>query len=154
MVWNRLHHKRGKNNLEYPFETILRAGLISMNLPADDFIIEQMKQYAQFLKERNEVMNLTAITEPGEVARLHFLDSLELLHVVPFQGKRVIDVGTGAGFPGLPLKLEEPSIQLTLLDSQRKRVTFLEETVKMLGLKNVHCVHARASELHHRQPGD
>ncbi len=146
MARSRLHQKWRKNNLEHGFTTILRAGLSFMNLPADDFTVEQMKQYAQFLKERNQVMNLTAITEPDQMARLHFLDSLELLKVTSLRGKQVIDVGTGAGFPGLPLKLVEPSIHLTLLDSQRKRVTFLEEVVGMLKLEGVSCIQARAEE--------
>jgi 16S rRNA (guanine527-N7)-methyltransferase len=132
--------------LEPVFETTLRAGLSSMCLPADDGIVRQMEQYAQLLREQNQVMNLTAITEPEEMARLHFLDSLALLSAAPLHGKRIIDVGTGAGFPGLPLKLADPSIQLTLLDSQRKRVAFLEDVVEMLGLTDVACIQDRAEE--------
>lgn len=98
------------------------------------------------LLEQNRVMNLTAITEPQAVARLHFADCLALLRIVPFSGKRVIDVGCGAGFPGVPLKLGEPSLDLTLLDSLGKRVAWLEEVCGTLGLKRVECVHARAEE--------
>ena len=77
---------------------------------------------------------LTAITEPQAVARLHFADCLALLRIVPFSGRRVIDVGCGAGFPGVPLKLGEPSLDLTLLDSLGKRVTWLEATLRDMGV--------------------
>lgn len=93
------------------------------------------------LSEKNKVMNLTAITEPSEIATLHFLDSACLLAEVDFRSKRVVDVGTGAGFPGLPLRILEPSIQLTLLDSLNKRIAFLKEVCAALALEDVACVH-------------
>ena len=91
-------------------------------------------------------MNLTAITGEAEVARLHFLDCGALLNMADFSGKAVIDVGTGAGFPGLPLKILCPDIRLTLLDSLQKRVDFLQSTCSLLELATVDCVHARAEE--------
>ena len=125
-------------------EAILREGLEALSLPTEG--IPALLRYWELLAEKNKVMNLTAITDPAEAARLHFLDSAALLALADLRGKRVVDVGTGAGFPGLPLKILEPSIQLTLLDAQRKRVDFLREVCEDLGLEDVECVHGRAEE--------
>lgn len=135
-------------------EAILREGLTALSLPTEG--IPALLRYAELLAEKNKVMNLTAITDPAEVARLHFLDCAALLALADLRGKRVVDVGTGAGFPGLPLKILEPSIQLTLLDAQRKRVDFLREVCGELGLKDVECVHGRAEEFaqQHRETFD
>ena len=110
----------------------------------------------KLLLEKNKVMNLTAITDPEDVASLHFLDSAALLTLADLKDKTVVDVGTGAGFPGMPLKILEPSIRMTLLDSLGKRITFLQEVCNELGLQNVQCVHARAEEFaaEHRQSFD
>lgn len=118
----------------------------ALGVPLTAAQAEQLCDFGARLLEQNRVMNLTAITEPQAVARLHFADCLALLRIVPFSGKRVIDVGCGAGFPGVPLKLGEPSLDLTLLDSLGKRVAWLEEVCGTLGLKRVECVHARAEE--------
>ena len=125
-------------------EAILREGLTALSLPKAG--IPALLRYWELLAEKNKVMNLTAITDPAEAARLHFLDSAALLALTDLRGKSVVDVGTGAGFPGLPLKLLEPSIRLTLLDAQRKRVDFLREVCDDLGLEDVECVHSRAEE--------
>ena len=125
-------------------EAILREGLEALSLPTEG--IPALLRYWELLAEKNKVMNLTAITDPAEAARLHFLDSAALLALADLRGKTVVDVGTGAGFPGLPLKILEPSIQLTLLDAQRKRVDFLREVCEDLGLEDVECVHGRAEE--------
>ena len=101
--------------------------------------------FGDALLEKNQVMNLTAITEPEAVARLHFLDSLTLLDAAPFAGKTVIDVGCGAGFPGVPLKIAEPALSLTLLDSLGKRMKWLDETLSGLGIE-ADCVTARAED--------
>ena len=119
-------------------------GALSLTLPAG--AAERFAAYYRLLTERGAVMNLTAITGEEVVARLHFLDCAALLRYAPFAGARVIDVGSGAGFPGLVLKLAEPDIRLTLLDSQQKRVEFLREACAALGLSDVVCVHARAEE--------
>ena len=91
-------------------------------------------------------MNLTAITEPEQVARLHMLDCAALLNLADFSGKRLADVGTGAGFPGLPLKILVPSLDVTLLDALGKRVDWLSETCGALGLSGVRPIHCRAEE--------
>lgn len=123
-------------------EAILREGLAGLSLPGSG--VPALLRYWELLAEKNQVMNLTAITDPEEAARLHFLDSAALLPLADLGNKSVVDVGTGAGFPGLPLKILEPSIQLTLLDAQRKRVDFLREVCQDLGLQDVECVHGRA----------
>lgn len=135
-------------------ETLLRKGLTELGL--DDSGTPSLLRYGELLLEKNKVMNLTAITEPEDVAALHFLDSATLLTLADFKGKSVVDVGTGAGFPGMPLKILEPSIRMTLLDSLGKRITFLQEVCNELGLQNVQCVHARAEEFaaEHRQSFD
>ena len=125
-------------------EAALRRGLAEFDLPEAQ--VPALLRYGELLLETNQVMNLTAITDPGDVARLHFLDSAALLTLADLRDRSVIDVGTGAGFPGLPLRILEPSIRLTLLDSLGKRVRFLESVCGALGLTDVACVHGRAGE--------
>ena len=135
-------------------ETILKEGLIALRL--DTAAIPKLTEFSRLLLEKNKVMNLTAITEPQDVATLHFLDSAALLTLADLKGKSVVDVGTGAGLPGMPLKILEPSIRMTLLDSLGKRITFLQEVCDDLGLTDVQCIHARAEEFaaDHRQSFD
>ena len=123
---------------------ILEAGLPQVG--ADPGCIPALERFADLLLEKNQVMNLTAITEPEAVATLHLLDSLAVWQAADLAGKSLIDVGTGAGFPGLPLRLAHPEIRLTLLDSLNKRVEFLREVCSQLGLEDVKCVHGRAEE--------
>ena len=128
-------------------ESALRAGLPALGLQLSDGQLAQLCQYGAALLEKNQVMNLTAITEPEAVARLHFLDCLALLKLADFSGASVIDIGCGAGFPGVPLKIGEPSIRLTLLDSLGKRMRWLEqELLPELGLE-AQCLTGRAEEL-------
>ncbi|MBQ1808279.1 MAG: 16S rRNA (guanine(527)-N(7))-methyltransferase RsmG [Selenomonas sp.] len=109
--------------------------------------IAQYNRYFELLIEWNEKINLTAITAPKDVAIKHIIDSITAYDAALFQaGTTVIDVGTGAGFPGLPLKIFCPEIKLTLMDSLNKRIKFLQTVVEELGLKDVECVHARAEE--------
>lgn len=135
-------------------EQLLREGLSALGLPEEG--VPALMRYAELLVEKNKVMNLTAITEPSDIATLHFLDSAALLTLADFRDKTVADVGTGAGFPGLPLKIVEPSIRLTLLDSLNKRIDFLGEVCADLGLSDVACVHGRAEEFaaEHRESFD
>lgn len=132
----------------------LERGFSALGL--DPAPIPQLERFASKLLETNKVMNLTAITEPEQVATLHFLDSLCLLSDLEPAGKTVVDVGTGAGFPGMPLKIVESTMELTLLDSLGKRVDFLQECCDELGLVGVQCVHGRAEEFaaDHRQSFD
>ena len=104
----------------------LEAGLERLQLQLDEAKKAKLCAFGEAVIEKNRVMNLTAITEPEAVAELHLLDSLTLLKVLDLRGKRLLDVGTGAGFPGVPLKIAEPSIRLTLLDSLQKRMRWLE----------------------------
>ncbi|MCR5664960.1 MAG: 16S rRNA (guanine(527)-N(7))-methyltransferase RsmG [Oscillospiraceae bacterium] len=127
-------------------EQILREGFAELGLAADERALRRFRRYAELLEEKNEVMNLTAIRGEEAVARLHFLDCAALLTVEDFGGRRVIDVGTGAGFPGLVLKILRPELELTLLDSLDKRVAFLRGTAAELGLEGITFLHARAEE--------
>lgn len=112
---------------------------------------EQLKQFSIFydhMIEMNQVMNLTSITEEDEVILKHFYDSMSVIKYYDFHDQmNVIDVGTGAGFPGIPLAILLPNVQFTLMDSLNKRITFLKEVVQKCGLKNVKCIHSRAEEL-------
>lgn len=123
---------------------ILEAGLGQLGL--DTGAVPALTEYARLLLETNQVMNLTAITDPKDVATLHFLDCASLLTLADFTGKTVADVGSGAGFPGLPLKIAQPDISLTLLDSLDKRVRFLGDVCAATGLTDVTCLHTRAEE--------
>ena len=107
---------------------------------------EQLAEYGRALLEKNQVMNLTAIREEDKVAQLHMLDCAALLQYMDFSEKKLIDVGTGAGFPGLPLKILCPTLDVTLLDSLNKRVDWLNEVADQLGLEGVRAIHARAEE--------
>ncbi len=107
---------------------------------------ERFSQYCESLLETNKVMNLTAITEPELVYLKHFIDSAAVLTADNLSGKKIIDVGCGAGFPGLPIKICDPSVSLTLLDSLGKRISFLSSLTDSLGLEDVTCIHARAEE--------
>ena len=115
------------------------------NIELDESKAKALKEYKELLVEWNEKMNLTAITEDYEVIVKHFVDCLECTHLITNE-KKIIDVGTGAGFPGMPLAIFYPQIEFTLLDGLNKRLIFLEEVVNKLGLKNVKIVHARAEE--------
>ena len=123
-----------------------------MGIELDEKQLRQFETYMNMVIEKNKVMNLTAITEPEEYSLIHFADSLSLIPAVSAaapltkENASVIDVGTGAGFPAIPLKIAFPNMKLTLLDSLNKRVTFLDSVVEELELKKVTTIHARAEE--------
>lgn len=128
------------------FETVKRI-FSTVELPLYENQFHQFSTYLEELVETNAHMNLTAITEPEEIWAKHFLDSAVLLKQLDLPlGASCIDVGTGAGFPGMVLALLRPDLQVTLLDSLQKRVGFLERIAEKLGLANVRCIHARAED--------
>ena len=133
---------------------ILTEGLAQLGLPTG--AAPRLTEFAGAVLEKNKVMNLTAITDPADFAALHLLDSAVLLTIADFRGKKAVDVGTGAGFPGMPLRILEPDFDLTLLDSLGKRVAFLQDTCAKMGLARVEAVHARAEEFaaDHRESYD
>ena len=128
-------------------EKLLSGGFDELGLSYDDKTLEGYRIYFENLEETNKVMNLTAISGEEDVARLHFLDCAAVLKMEDFAGKRVIDVGTGAGFPGLAMKIACPQMELTLLDSLDKRISFLRNSCDKLGFEDVTCIHARAEEI-------
>lgn len=130
----------------------LTAGLAALGL--DPALCGRLEAFAGLVLERNQVMNLTAITEPSAFAGLHLLDSLSLIPLAGLSSGTVVDVGTGAGFPGVPLAIALPEARVTLLDSLGKRIEFLRETCGALGLENTRCVHARAEEFGEREQFD
>lgn len=126
-------------------KTTLTEGLAQMALPLHESQIDTLCAFGAAVVKQNEVMNLTAITEPSAVAKLHLLDSVSLLKCVNLEGKTLIDVGCGAGFPGVPVKIACPGVQLTLLDSLGKRMNWLSMILPQLGVEAA-CVTARAEE--------
>ena len=126
---------------------LLQACCEEMKIHLSPQMADQFMAYQSLLLEWNEKMNLTAITEEREVVLKHFVDSLSLVpYLKLWEATKIIDVGTGAGFPGLPVKIACPQVSMTLLDSLQKRIGFLEEAIQVMGLTEVACVHARAED--------
>jgi len=132
---------------------LLRSAAALQGISLTERQLEQFDVYAEMLVERNKSINLTAITAPEEIVYKHFADSLSLLSAhAPAEGASLIDVGSGAGFPGLPLAIARPDLRVLLLDSLQKRVNFLADVAAALGLDNLSAVHERA-EIAAHQPG-
>ncbi len=131
--------------MEKMLET-LSAGLPRLGVEITDARKEKLCRFGQAVVAQNQVMNLTAITEPEQVAKLHLLDSLSLLTLENLKNKKLIDVGCGAGFPGVPIKIACPEVQLTLLDSLGKRMNWLSEILPTLGV-DAECITGRAEEV-------
>ena len=128
-------------------ECMLKDRLEALDIVLDQEQINQFDEYYEILVEWNKVMNLTGITEYQEVVEKHFLDSLSIVKVMDMdQVERVIDVGTGAGFPGIPLKIAFPKLDIVLLDSLNKRIRFLDHVIEELGLEGIRTIHGRAED--------
>ncbi len=137
------NHTLGQYNLEK-----LYSGMEQMGISCSPSEIEKLLIFYEMLIEKNKVMNLTAITEFDDVLEKHFLDSLSLVRNINLrQSLKVLDLGTGAGFPGIPLKIVFPELELVLVDSLNKRIQFLKEVIEKLGLSGITAVHGRAEEL-------
>lgn len=125
-----------------------KLGLEELKIPYSDKKINQFLIFYEMLTEKNKVMNLTTITEFEDVVEKHFLDSLSLIKCVDLNGiMKVLDLGTGAGFPGIPLKIMFPELDMVLMDSLNKRVLFLQEVISELNLSGVTAIHGRAEEM-------
>ena len=131
---------------QYSTDTLVR-GTKQLGITLSEKQIQQFIRYYELLVEWNSFMNLTAITEYEEVMEKHFVDSLAAVKVCDFhQVKSLIDIGTGAGFPGIPLKIAFPHLEVVLLDSLNKRTKFLNEVLQQLGLENIRTIHGRAED--------
>lgn len=127
---------------------LLIEGAKQLGIDLSDKQVEQFMRYKELLQEWNEKMNLTAITEDREVMTKHFLDCMTINKALEMKNqKTVIDIGTGAGFPGLVIKIAFPHLQVTLVDALKKRLNFLEVVIEELGLEGIKCIHSRAEDL-------
>lgn len=131
---------------KYPEMKDFELGLKELEITLTEKQYQQFIDYYELLIERNNVMNLTAITELKEVITKHFIDSLAIVKSVTLSNERLLDLGTGAGFPGIPLKIVYPELEIILLDSLSKRLIFLDDVIKQLGLEKIQTLHGRAED--------
>lgn len=143
------------------FTGLMNQEMLELGIVLNDKQMEQFYRYYEILDEWNKVMNLTTITELEDVVTKHFIDSVSLVKAIPNLGETsvsIIDVGTGAGFPGIPLKIIFPQLRITLLDSLNKRILFLNEVIKQLELQDIDAIHGRAEDFgrdkNHREQYD
>lgn len=137
--------------MEYEeFKEKLTEKLRKIQIDISDIQIKQFYDYMNLLIEWNNKINLTAIIEPDEIILKHFIDSLTINNEIK-KGDKIADIGTGAGFPGIPIKILNPENEVVLIDSLNKRLIFLDEVINKLGLKNISTVHARAEEIGHNK---
>lgn len=135
--------------MEYNLDKF-NKGLDDLGISLSEEQMNQFLQYYELLIEKNKVMNLTAITEFDEVVEKHFLDSLAIVKVMDISKvSKVMDIGSGAGFPGMPLKIAFPHLKITMVDSVNKKVNFINECIDKIGLHNVEAVHGRVEDLGH-----
>lgn len=134
------------------FQAKLKEKTAQLGIELDELQLQQFDRFYQMMVETNKHMNLTAITEEDEVISKHFVDSLSCCKVMDMSKvSSIIDMGTGAGFPGIPLKIAYPEIEFVLMDSLQKRIRFLDSVVEELGLQKIQAVHARAEDLARRK---
>lgn len=126
---------------------ILKNAASEIGINLNDNQLDKFQKYYEILIEKNKVMNLTAITEVNDVVTKHFVDSISLINYFDLDNKKIIDVGTGAGFPGIPLAIILENTEFTLMDSLNKRINFLNEVIKLCDLNNVTTIHSRAEDL-------
>lgn len=137
--------------MEYQdFSKLLRENMELINLELTDRQVTQFYDYMNLLIQWNKKINLTAITEVKDIILKHFIDSLTIENKIE-QNKKIADIGTGAGFPGIPLKIIKPENEFVLIDSLNKRINFLNEVIEKLGLKNISVIHSRAEEIGHNK---
>ena len=127
------------------FKSLLIESAKKIDIILSDEQVNKFYKYMSLLIEWNEKINLTAITEPKDIILKHFIDSMTISRYIK-DSDRIIDVGTGAGFPGIPIKIIKEENEIVLLDSLNKRISFLNEVIKELGLNNINCIHSRAEE--------
>ncbi len=128
-------------------ETLVSSGLSEYGLPCSAEALSRFRLYYEALEETGKIMNLTAIHGEEAVAQLHFLDCAYPATLLDLSGKKIFDIGTGAGFPGMVLKILSPGADLTLMDSLDKRIHFLKNTAALLNLQDIQCLHVRAEEI-------
>ena len=127
------------------FKEKLITSVDALGITLSEMQLKQFYTYMNLLVDWNKKINLTAIVEPNEIILKHFVDSLTILKYIS-DGTKIIDVGTGAGFPGIPLKIAKPSIEIVLLDSLQKRINFLEEVIKQLNIEKIKTIHSRVED--------